>query len=269
MIHVIRAELYKFRTTPGPWVMSGVVMALTALIVALAAFTAAGYPGHTFAAPHTVPQYRLLLGSGYLAALYVAPVLGVLCITTEYRHKVLTTSLLISPRREQVLGAKAVATVLWGFLLCVGSLVIVGAMGLTWLWADGGSVSGALGQAGAVIPGLFGAFALLSLYGLGIGVLLRNQIAGVLITLGFTVIIEQIIVALFEHVLNVTINWLPAEATRAFVGGIILGNGGGGGGGGAGGVTLLTWWQGGLVLLGWGLIPLTIGYFTTFRRDVT
>ena len=32
---------------------------------------------------------------------------------------------------------------------------------------------------------------------------------------------------------------------------------------------LLTWWQGGLVMLGWGLIPLTLGYFTTFRRDVT
>ena len=32
---------------------------------------------------------------------------------------------------------------------------------------------------------------------------------------------------------------------------------------------LLTWWQGGLVLLAWGLGPLTLGYFTTFRRDVT
>jgi len=34
-------------------------------------------------------------------------------------------------------------------------------------------------------------------------------------------------------------------------------------------VHLLAWWQGGLVMLLWGLVPLTIGYFTTFRRDVT
>ena len=33
--------------------------------------------------------------------------------------------------------------------------------------------------------------------------------------------------------------------------------------------SLLPWWAGGLAMLGWGLGPLAIGYFTTFRRDVT
>ena len=35
----------------------------------------------------------------------------------------------------------------------------------------------------------------------------------------------------------------------------------------AGGI--LNWWLGGIVMLGWGLIPLAMGYFTTFRKDVT
>jgi hypothetical protein len=35
------------------------------------------------------------------------------------------------------------------------------------------------------------------------------------------------------------------------------------------GARLLTWWEGGLVMLAWGLGPLALGYFTTFRKDVT
>ena len=47
------------------------------------------------------------------------------------------------------------------------------------------------------------------------------------------------------------------------------GVGGGGGGNGPNAFRLLTWWQGGLVLLAGGVGPLVLGYFTTFRRDVT
>lgn len=267
MIKVIKAELYKFRTTPGPWVVTGVSMVLTALVILLA-FSLAGaleFPQQSFGAPTTVNDLRVLLGSGYLGALYVAPVLGVLCITTEYRHKVLTTSLLITPRREQVLLAKGVACVLWGFLMCMASLVMVALMGIPWLVAEGGSVSSLLHQTGAVLPTLFIAFALLVLYGLGIGTLLKNQIAAILVTLLFTVIIEQIIVALFEHLLHWDINWLPAEATRALVGGLIVTSGNSGGEP----TRLLSQWQGGLVLLAWGVVPAVLGYFVSFRRDVT
>lgn len=265
MTRVIRAELYKFRTTPGPWVVTGVTMLLTALVILLS-FSNAGQqqlPPQTFAAPRTVDDLRLLLGAGYFGALIVAPVLGVLCITSEYRHKVLTTSLLITPRREEVLVAKGVACILWAFLMCIASLVMVAAMGIPWLVAEGGSVSLLLHQVGPVVPALFAAFGLLALFGLGFGTLVRNQIAGILLTVGFTIIIEQIVVQLFQHLLGVTLNWLPNEATRALIGGLTPGSGNGGQ------VRLLSWWAGGLALLGWGLIPAVIGYFTTFRRDVT
>ncbi len=264
MIGVIRAELFKFRTTPGPWVVTGVSMVLTALII-LGAFGLAGsrlFPMRSFAAPTTVNDLRLLLGSGYLGALYVAPVLGVLCITTEYRHKVLTTTLLITPRREQVLLAKGLACVLWGFLMAVESLVMVSAMGVPWLVAEGGSLSALLHQAGAVLPTLFLAFALLTLFGLGIGILLKNQVAAVLITLGFTAIVEVIIVQLFDHLLNMDINWLPAEATRALLGDIVASNNGPQ-------LGLLSPWAGGLALVAWAAVPAVLGYYVSFRRDVT
>jgi hypothetical protein len=34
-------------------------------------------------------------------------------------------------------------------------------------------------------------------------------------------------------------------------------------------VYLLSWWLATIVLAGWGLVPIVVGYFTTFRQDVT
>jgi ABC-2 type transport system permease protein len=119
-----------------------------------------------------------------------------------------------------------------------------------------------------VIPGLVVGAILLGLFGLGFGVLVKNQVAGILITIGGTFILEPILVAVAHGVFNYDLNWLPSRAVVALVGAIGSTGFGGGGGGGVN-EPLLTWWQGGLAMLGWGLIPLTLGYFTTFRRDVT
>ena len=32
---------------------------------------------------------------------------------------------------------------------------------------------------------------------------------------------------------------------------------------------LLSWWLGAIVLAAWGVVPVVVGYFTTFSRDVT
>lgn len=268
VIRTIRSELYKFRTTPGPWVVLLVTFALTALTI-LTAFAAAAPPGHSFGTPSTPQQLRDLMGAGYFAALLMAPIMGVICITAEYRHQVITTTLLVTPRRTHVLLAKAVASIAWGIGLCIASLVMVAAMGIPWLVASGGSVSTMLHQVGAVVPGLFGDYALLALFGLGIGVLVRNQIAGVLLTLVLSLILEPILVAIAVHILHYNFNWLPSDAAASLAGGLSRAMGGGQGGRGNAGITLLAWWSGGLVLLGWGVIPAVVGYFSSFRRDVT
>jgi ABC-2 type transport system permease protein len=268
VIRTIRAELFKFRTTPGPWVVLVVTLALTALSI-LTAFAAAAAPGHSFGTPTSGQQLRDLMGSGYFAALLMAPIMGVLCITTEYRHQVITTTLLVTPRRVHVVVAKALASVLWGLLLCIASLVMVAAMGIPWLAAMGGSTSALTHQIGPVVPGLFGDYALLALFGLGVGVLVRNQIAGVLLTLVLSLILEPILVAIAVHILHYNLNWLPSDSAASLAGGLSRAIGGGQGGRGTAGITLLEWWSGGLVLLAWGALPAVLGYFTSFRRDVT
>jgi ABC-type transport system involved in multi-copper enzyme maturation permease subunit len=262
--------LLKLRTMPGMWVVLMLAIPLTCLFI-LFSFLNAGahtFGRPTFAAVHTLSERRLLLGAGFRTATLLAPVMGVLCITTEYRHKTLTGTLLLTPQRSTVLGAKVVATTVWSIGMAAITFVAVGAMGLTWNAALGGSTSSVLDQVGAVVPQMFVVTVLLGLFGLGFGTLVKNQVAGVLVTIGESLILEGLIVLLFISVFHYDLNWLPGTATAAFAG-IIAKGAAFGGDGGSNTFTLLPWWVGGIVMLGWGLGPLIIGYFTTFRRDVT
>ena len=61
------------------------------------------------------------LGRGALVAL----LLGVLMVTSEFRHNTVTASLLQSPRRGHVVTAKALVAVSVGLALGLAGLVIV------------------------------------------------------------------------------------------------------------------------------------------------
>jgi ABC-type transport system involved in multi-copper enzyme maturation permease subunit len=263
--NTIRSELLKMRSTPGVWVTFLLVFPLTVL-GCLAVFAAAGgVPGHSLASPQNIHQRRQLLGAGYGAIQVLAPVIGVLCITGEYRHKTITTSLVLTPVRSRVLGAKVAVTALWSVYVALLSLLAVIVVGLPWNAALGGTAAQITDQVGAVLPGLVAATVLLGLFGLGFGTLVKNQVAGILITIGGTFILENLLVALARTLFQVNLNWLPNGAGGALAGDIARGFGG------AHDVAsrLLPWWQGGLAMLAWGVVPLVIGYFTTFRRDVT
>jgi ABC-2 type transport system permease protein len=270
MTRTIRSELLKMRTMPGMWVVLLLTFPLTALFVVVT-FLMAGshtFPHQTFAHVQTLADRRFLLGAGFRCVTLLAPLLGVLCVTTEYRHKTITGTLLLTPQRSRVLGAKIVATTVWALGMSIITFVAVAVVGLPWNAAMGGSVSSVLNQAGAVVPELVVATVLLGLFGLGFGTLVKNQIAGVLVTIGGTLILEGLLVLLAHLIFHYDLNWLPDEATAAFAG-VIAKGAGFGGGNNETGFALLKWWAGGLAMLGWGIIPLTLGYFTTFRKDVT
>jgi ABC-2 type transport system permease protein len=259
---LFRSEIFKFRTTPGPWVLLIVALALTALGIITPFFVNVA-PSHTiFTAPRTVQRMRNLVGAGYGAGILLAPVVGVLCITTEYRQKVLSITLLVSPRREQVLVAKVLASVAWSLFLAVAGLALVAAMGIPLFITQGGTLSTLLNQVGPVVPGLLGAYALLAVFGVGVGTLLRNQVAAVILILALTLVLEPLLVLLVHDLFHADLNWFPSRATSA-----LAGHKDTGGDGGAG--PLLSWWLGGISLLLWGVGTAVIGYFTTFRRDVT
>jgi ABC-type transport system involved in multi-copper enzyme maturation permease subunit len=266
MVDTVRSELLKIRSVPGVWVCFGLAFPLTALIMWAVFASAGGFPGHTYSFVSTVNQKRDLLGAGYFGITFLAPVLGVICITSEYRHKTITSTFVLTPRRERVLAAKMLVTGWWCLLMALLSLVVVIAAGLPWNAALGGVTSQVTAQLGAVVPGLVVASILFGLFGLGFGTLVKNQVTGILLTIGGTFILEPLLVALARGVFHYDLNWLPSAAAAALAGSLARG-----GLGGNHDVTThyLPWWAGGLVMLAWGLIPLALGYFTTVRRDVT
>ncbi len=264
MITTVRSELYKFRTTPGPWIIVGVTMVLTGLFALIEFHTGTGWGPPT----HTI-DLRDLVGAGYnLATLVTVPLLGVLCITTEYRHKSITNTLVVSPRRGEVLMAKAVTTIVWAIIMGIATVVVVAAMAIPWFLSAGAPLSSLFDQIGPVLPGLFGAFICLGLFGLGFGILVRNQVAGVIIVVAFMLVLQTVLLFLVYALTHWVLNWLPGQATAALAGGLTRHNNNNSGSDSAV-LGLLTWWQGGIAMLAWGLIPGVIGYFTTFRRDVT
>lgn len=265
MTNLVRSELFKLRTTPGPWICIAVTVLLTGLGVTTS-FIVAGHHSAHFAAPTTTAGLRSLVGAGYEAGVVMAPVLGVICITTEYRHRVLTATLLLHPKRADVITAKVAASVLWGLLMAVASFAMVAAMGIPLLVAEGGSVSAMLHQVGPVVPGILAAYALLAMYGMGIGTLVRNQIGGVILALGITLVLEPIIVAIFSSLAHMDVNFLPSRATQAVAGGLIPG---GAANAGTTRSLLLSWWAGALALIGWGAGSSILGYFLSFKRDVS
>jgi ABC-type branched-subunit amino acid transport system permease subunit len=54
--------------------------------------------------------------------------------------------------------------------------------------------------------------------------------------------------------------WLPTALGQAVAGGIAPARQAG---------NLAPWWLATIVLIGWGVVPAVVGYFSTFTRDVT
>jgi hypothetical protein len=85
-------------------------------------------------------------------------------------------------------------------------------------------------------------------------VVLHTQVAAVVATLAYLFVVEPLLS--LPPVVKDIHPYLPAAAGTALVGGSRPG------------FTLLPNWEGGLVLLGWGLLFAFLGWILTLRRDI-
>jgi hypothetical protein len=264
VIPAIRSEWIKLRTTAVPWVLGGIALAVTALLV-LVYFVghngsgggnnggngSFGIPNY----PHTTQQLRNLLGSGFTGYLF-ALLLGTLIVTTEFRHKTVTTSFLVTPRRPQFVGAKLLTSAILGAVLAV--ILLIGTLvggGIT-VSAEGGSFSALARQITAVAPGMILVFALFAILGVGVGSVLTNQVAAIIVVLGWFIVLEGILVALVHGAGR----WVPTGAATA-ASNLTRGRGSDFG--------LFNWWQGTLLMLFYGLFFAAVGSIILTRRDIT
>ncbi len=263
MTAVLRSEWLKLRTTTIPWLLTGIALVITGLFVLLYFINhgdggpnqIGGFGPPTPNIPHTVQQLRDVIGrgvDGYIFAL----LLGALIITVEFRHKTVTTSFLTTPHRTRFVMGKILIAAITGAVMAIVILVatVIGA-GIT-LSALGGSFSAMAHQIGAVAPGMILVYALFAVLGVGVGSLLTNQVAAIVVCLGWFLIVENIIDGIWRG----TTRWLPSGAAMAAASVSS---------GGRNNVGLFAWWQGSILILLYGLVFAVLGSLLLARRDIT
>ncbi|MFZ0142189.1 MAG: ABC transporter permease subunit [Aeromicrobium sp.] len=193
--------------------------------------------------------------------------LGVLLITGEYRHQTITATFLSTPRRWVVLVSKSVAVVLIGVVYAVGHAAASVAGGAAMLAGKGHptllddpEVWRSLGI------GVL-AFVVWTMLGFGFGMLVRNQVAAVLIAVGAS-LIGQIALNIIFAIADWTwaAKWLPGNLT----GGMLITVDPTGGAGDASAQPYFEhWWLSAIILVGYAAVLAVAGSALTARRDVT
>ena len=271
MIAALRSELLKLTSVRLWWILLLILVGYVGFTAALLAGLFGAIGDQTAAQGAAILTDEMLPPIVYSTATsigYVFPlILGALAVTSEFRYQTLTPTFLAQPRRGVVLGAKLVVLGLAGAVFGVASLV--GSVGLGAAVLGLMDVPTALGESETWL--LFGrvvlSMALWAMIGVGVGTLIPNQIASIVIVLAFTQFLEPILrfgTAFIEWTAAIG-RFLPGAASDALVGssvytafsqGTAL-------------VEPLEWWQGGLVLAAYGIVITVAGAFTTWRRDVT
>jgi len=238
VIALVRGEMIKVRTTRTA-LGFGVAAVLLVLAVALITILAGD--------PLTVEQKRDALNVG--GALSVPLLLfGIVGATGEFRHRTIAPAVLISPHRGRLTFARLIAYVATAAAMGVAMVIVALAVGLPLLADQPGPELGTSDYVRVIGGGILTA-ALCAALGVAVGVLVRNQVAGVVGTLVWLLILEPLL-PLFDDVLAKG-SVLGAAATL----------------GGASSDEVS--WLGALLVLGvWTGVLMLAGLLVDSRRDV-
>lgn len=273
LITATRAEFAKVFTVQMWWVLLVVLVGYVAFTAGLLAGVFGGLGDKLAASGGNVPQIpeAMLPAVVYSIASsigYVFPVIfGTLATTTEFRHQTLTPTFLAQPHRGTVLGAKLVSMGVMGALYGIAALVASVGVGAAILAATGHSTELDNPDIWALIARVVLAMALWAIIGVGLGALIPSQVAAIVIVLAFTQFIEpilRIVAASWEWTAGIG-QFLPGAASDSLVGASIYATMGAA----SPHAQSLNWWQGGIVMLAMAILAAGIGYFTSWRKDVT
>ncbi|HKQ00331.1 MAG TPA: ABC transporter permease [Actinomycetes bacterium] len=249
MTRLVRSELLKLRTTRTARVLLALAAAGTAALIAVVLLLA-GQPGQPALGPDALRQLVLVPAQPLTLA---ALVLGVLGMAGELRHGTATSTFLVTPERGRVVAAKLAAAAVTGLAMSLASSAAVLAVGLPWLRAKGIEVAIADPWVAARVAGLAVAVALYAVLGTGLGALLRNQVAAVVVgLLWWSQGVERVLTGILHQ--PGLERWLPRGAASALT---------------APGDGTLPMWAGALVFAAYGLVLALLGGRLVARRDLT
>ncbi len=249
MKDLIRAEFLKLRTTRSFYWSAFAALAFVPITLAITILTA----GNDGAGPalDTAEGIRQVFSAASSGTVIVL-IIGILVMAGEFRHNTATSTFLVSPDRKQIVGAKLVASTVVGAGLAAAASALTLAIALPWLAIKHVDVSVWSGDVGFVLLGAIAATALYAMVGVGLGSLIRNQTAAVVIAMVWVMIVEGLLVSFVPDVGR----WLPGGAVAALTG-VTTENGG-----------LLSMWAGALLFAGYGLAFAAAGTRLVLRRDI-
>jgi ABC-type transport system involved in multi-copper enzyme maturation permease subunit len=274
-MRLVNAELFKLRTTAIWWIMGLILIPLYAASLgfnwlssyALTTGQANGGGADAQAQVDAVSQpiniATNLYTTGQYMGVLIVLLLSAIIVTSEFFHLTATTTFLVTPRREAVILAKLGAGIIVG--LVVWAITTALDLLLVPIIMDALNLPNQLGE-----PAVWRAiglnalaFLLWAVLGVGLGVLIRSQLAATLIlaivyTVGATVV-GVIFSLLSQHVAE----WIdklqvlvPTTASQLMLSGTELpGN--------------PPRWVGAAVLIGYAIVAGVVGTLITKRRDIS
>jgi ABC-type transport system involved in multi-copper enzyme maturation permease subunit len=203
MTRLIRAELFRLRTTNVWWVFGLATLISTAVMLAVDCvqahsllksfdqYVALQRHGHSAQIPpeflarmrtewtlghNVVTQAATIFTAGQLIGVLLACLLGVVLITSEFHYQTATTTFLQTPRRTTVVAAKLATAVLMAALSWLVATSVSLVAGVVFLHSEGyGSQLGHWGVIRALLLNL-AAYAIWAVFGIGFGAVVRSQL---------------------------------------------------------------------------------------------
>ncbi|GAA1841438.1 ABC transporter permease [Asanoa iriomotensis] len=276
-MRLVKAEVVKLLTTNTWW-----LFALGALVTWAGTFAINATVAHFTmgaAAPEGVStedaanfavvsdqiyQAANLYTSGQFFGLLFVVLLGIVMVTSEFYHQTATSTFLTTPHRTAVISAKLVVAAVAGLLFWLfttalnipATMIFLGAEDLPTHLGD------SIVQRAILLNGL--AYLLWGILGVGIGVLIRSQIAATVTSVLAYLLGTALIGVLFTLLAGwLNQDWiekiqygLPSVASGLMVAGRNLPN-------------QPDYWVGAVVLIIWAVVTGTIGTLITRRRDIS
>jgi ABC-type transport system involved in multi-copper enzyme maturation permease subunit len=182
-----RSELLKLRTTRATaalllWMVGLVVLVVALHVLSFAAATLARHDN----------QLRIA-GLGTTIGALFGGLLGTLSITGEIRHGTIRPTFLATPRRARVIAAKIVASSVAGIGIGVIAEALTAAVEAAGLAARGIDIEMTAAQYAQLIAGGALAAGLFAVIGVGLGAIVRNQVAAVVGLCVWLLLIEPIL----------------------------------------------------------------------------
>lgn len=182
MTHAFSSEMFKLRSTRTFYALLGSALAIVLIpTIPLCAFA-------DFSTGDG-PLEPLLFLIGRLTQVF-ALMIGVLAVTTEFRHGTITPTLLVIPNRLRLMAAKLAAALSVGAVIGIVSTGLIIAIVAFFGSARDFDTSGdkfAMFVGGTLTAALFAAL------GLGLGALLRNQVGAIVAPLVYIFLLEPLI----------------------------------------------------------------------------